>query len=168
MSIKFGEVKLSKKEFHRSKQPIYLNQVEKSKIVISDEFKLDDGVKTYIGYKNGETVKPSWIILPQISSFIKCFENNKKNMSFLADDHVILKYNTILKNIKMLLSVEFDSQPVYDEKYIKTRAKTFEDKVITKFTDNEVPKENKHYSCITAICVDSVIKLEKKISSSKS
>ena len=45
MSLKFGEIKLKKKkEFHRSKQQVYLNQVEISKIVISDEFKLDDGV----------------------------------------------------------------------------------------------------------------------------
>ena len=48
-------------------------------------------------------------------------------MSFLADDEdVILKYNKIVK-------------------YIKTRLKTFEDKVITKFTNNEIPKENNHY-----------------------
>ena len=44
MSLKFGEIKLNKKEFHRSKQPIYLNQVEISKITISHELKLDDGV----------------------------------------------------------------------------------------------------------------------------
>ena len=64
------------------------------------------------------------------------------------------------KNRK-LLSVEFDSQPVYDEKYIKTRVTTFEDKVITKLTDNKILKENTHYSCFAAICVDYVIKLEK-------
>ena len=163
MSIKSGELKLNKKEFHRSKQPIYLNQVEISKIVISDEFKLDDGVKNFIGYKNGETVKPLCIILPQMSVFIKYFESNKKNMSLLADDDVddvILKYNKIWKKIKKLLGVEFDIQSVYDGKYIKTRVKTFKDKVITKFTDSEIPKENKH-SCIAAIRVDSVIKLEK-------
>ena len=32
----------------------------------------------------------------------------------------------------------------------------------TKFTGNETPKENTHYSCITAICIDSVIILEKE------
>ena len=58
MSLKFGDIKLDKKEFHRSKQPIYLTQVELSKIFISGEFKLDDGVKNLIGYKSGETVKP--------------------------------------------------------------------------------------------------------------
>ena len=43
-----------------------------------------------------------------------------------------------------------------------SRVKTFKDKVITKFTENEIPKENTHYSCIAAICIDSVIKLEKE------
>ena len=79
MSLKFSEIKLNKKEFHRLKQPICLNQVEISKIVISNELKLDNGVKNFIGYKNGETVKPLCIILPQMSGFIKYFENNKKN-----------------------------------------------------------------------------------------
>ena len=40
------------------------------------------------------------------------------------DDDVILKYNKIWKKIEKLLSVEFDSQPIYDKKYIKTRVKT--------------------------------------------
>ena len=52
MSLKFG-IKLNQKELHRWKQLIYLNQVKISKVVISDEFKLDDGVKIFIGYKNG-------------------------------------------------------------------------------------------------------------------
>ena len=80
-------------------------------------------LKRFIGYKNGETVTPLCIILPQMSGFIKYFEknNNKKNMSFLAenDDDVILKYNKIWKKIEKLLSVEFDSQPVYDENILK-------------------------------------------------
>ena len=92
--------------------------------------KLDDGVKYFIRYKNGENVKPLYIVLPQLSGLIKYFENNKKIMSFLADDDLIFKSNKIWKKIKKLLGVEFDSQPVYDEKYIKTRVKT-EGKVIT-------------------------------------
>ena len=78
MSLKFGKIKLNKKEFHRSKQSIYLNQAEISKIVISGDFELDDGVEKFIGYKNGGTVKPLCIILPQMNRFIKYFENNKK------------------------------------------------------------------------------------------
>ena len=99
-------MKLNKKEFHRSKQPIYLNQVEIRKIVVSDEFKLDDCVKNCIEYKNSETVKPLCIILPQTSGFIKYFlKTTKKKMSFLADDDNdgILKYNKIWKKLTSYL-----------------------------------------------------------------
>ena len=67
-------------------------------------------------------------------------------MSRLADDDRISKYNKIWKKkqTKKLLTIKFDSQPVYDEKYIKTIVKTFESKVITKITDNEIPKQNTH------------------------
>ena len=58
-------------------------------------------------------------------------------MSFLAyNEKVTLKYNKIWEKVKKLLGVELESQPVYYEKYIKTRVKTFDDKVITKFTYN--------------------------------
>ena len=67
-------------------------------------------------------------------------------MSRLADDDRISKYNKIWKKkqTKNLLTIKFDSQPVYDEKYIKTIVKTFESKVITKITGNELPKQNIH------------------------
>ena len=60
------------------------------------------------------------------------------------------------------VSAEFDSQPVYQEKHIKRRLKTLEGKVITKFTDKEIPKENTHYSCFASICIYSLIKLAKE------
>ena len=99
-----------------------------------------------------------------MSGFNKYFENNKKHLSLLTDDNddVILKYNKICIIMEKLVSAEFDSQPVYQEKHIKRRLKTLEGKVITKFTDKEIPKENTHYSCITAICIDSLIKLDKE------
>ena len=78
---------------------MYLNQVEIKKIVISDKIKLNDGVKHFIGDKSGEIVTPLCIILPQMSGFIKCFENRKKNMLFSAADDVILKHNKIWINI---------------------------------------------------------------------
>ena len=53
-------------------------------LVVSDKFKhSDDGFKYFIGYKEGEIVKPLFIILPQISGYIKYFENGGKSMSFV-------------------------------------------------------------------------------------
>ena len=60
-------------------------------------------------------------------------------MSFLAhNEKLTLKYNIIWEKIKKLLGVELESQHqvTFYEKYIKTRVKTFDYKVITKFTDN--------------------------------
>ena len=51
-------------------------------IVISEKFKQsDEGLKYFIGYQEGEIV-----ILPQMSGYIKYFENGGKNMSFLIKD----------------------------------------------------------------------------------
>ena len=93
-----------------------------NKIVILDKFKLNDGVKNFVGYKIVGVVTPLCIILPQMSGFINYFEN-KKNMSILADDNVVLKHKKQInwKKVKKLVGVEFDSQPVCDKKYIETK-----------------------------------------------
>ena len=46
----------------------------------------DEGFKYFIGYLEGEIFKPLCIILPQMSGYIKYFENGSKNMSFLIKD----------------------------------------------------------------------------------
>ena len=101
-TLKFDNIRVNKKEFHKSKQPINLDLVNVDQIVISDKFKhSDDGFKYFIGYKEGEIVKPLCIILPQMSRYIKYFENRGKNMSFLTkDDDVLNKYNEIRDKIK--------------------------------------------------------------------
>ena len=42
--------------------------------------------KYFIGYQEGRIVKPLCVILPQMSGYIKYFENGGKNMSFLIKD----------------------------------------------------------------------------------
>ena len=45
---------------------------------------------------------------------------------------------------------------------MKTKVKIFNGAVNTIFSDNKVPKESIHYTCIAAINIDSVIKINKK------
>ena len=86
-TLKFDNIRVNKKEFHKSKQPIDLDLVNVDQIVVSDKFKhSDDGFKYFIGYKEGEIVKPLCIILPQMSGYIKYFENCGKNMSSMVKD----------------------------------------------------------------------------------
>ena len=83
-TLKFSNVKINKKEFHKSKQAIGLDSVDSDKIVVSDKFKhSEEGFKYFTGYQEDEIVKPLCIILPQMNCYIKYFENGGKNMSFL-------------------------------------------------------------------------------------
>ena len=64
-TLKFENIRVNKKEFHKSKQPIDLDLVNVDQIVVSDKFKRsDDGFNYFIDYKEGEIVKPLRILLP--------------------------------------------------------------------------------------------------------
>ena len=71
-------LEFTKKEFHKSKQPIDLDLINVDQIVVSDKFKHDDDFKYFIGYKESEIVKLFCTILPQITGYIKYFENGGK------------------------------------------------------------------------------------------
>ena len=118
-TLKFNNIKLNKKEFHKSKELIDLFSVDLDQIVESEKFKHNDkGFKYFIGYQKGEIIKPLCIIWPQINGYIKYFENGGKNMSFMIkDDKVWDKYDKIWNVIKDKLGIIFHSEPVYEYKY---------------------------------------------------
>ena len=163
-TLKFNNIKLNKKELHKSKQPIDSKSANVDQIVVSGRFKHSgDGLKYFIGYQEGEIVKSLCINLPQMSGYIKYFENGGKNMSFMVkDDNVLDKYNKIWNVNKNKLNIKFHSKPVYNQKYLKVKVKEFDGVIKTNFLGNEVPKENMHYTCIACITIDSVMRMDKK------
>ena len=71
-TLKFNNIKVNKKELHKSKQAIDLDSVDTGKIVISDKFRQsEERFKYFIGYQEDEIVKPLCIILPQMNGYIK-------------------------------------------------------------------------------------------------
>ena len=72
------------------------------------------------------------------------------------------KYNEIWDKIKTDLNTKFHSMPVYDEKYIKGKARQFNVVIKTNLLGDEIPKENMHYTCIICITIDFVMRMEKK------
>ena len=131
-------------------------------IVVSDKFKHNnEDFQYFIGYQEGRIIKSLCIILPQMSGYIKYFENGGKNISFLIkDDKVQDKYNENWDGIKNKLGIKSDSEPVYGETYIKTKVREFDGKIKTNFLGNDMPKENMHYTYIACITIDSVMKMD--------
>ena len=74
--IKFGDKEVDKKEFYSSKQAISLDSIDLSKIFVSNKWKIDDTTYKYsCGYLNNDVIQPLYVILPQMSGYIKYFNN---------------------------------------------------------------------------------------------
>ena len=88
-------------------------------------------------------------------------------MSFLANDKEFLrKYTKLWGKIKDLIGKKFDSEPIYNDNYIKTKIKSYNNDIITNFRHEsnniKVPKEDCSYKCLSLISLDSVIQMGKK------
>ena len=84
-------------------------------------------------------------------------------MSFLIKNNEVWeKYEDIWNVIKNKLNIKFHSQPIYENKYLKTKVREFDGSIKTNFLGNNVPKENTYYTCIACITLDSVLKMNKK------
>ena len=128
---------------------------------VSSKWKINDTkYKYFCGYLNDNVIQPLCVILPQMSGYIKYFDDGGKNMLFVTDDkEVYEKYNEIWNVVKKLLKLKFT---VRDDKYILSKLKVFMKINLTIFTDNAIPIEKNHYICLPAIDIDSVLKVDKK------
>ena len=63
------------------------------------------------------------------------------------------------------MKIDFESNPVYgdDDKYIKTKIKTYEKIILTNFHNKKTSKEKASCKCLSIIMTDSVIKANKNI-----
>ena len=163
-TLKCNNIKVNKKEFHKSKQAIELDLVDTGKIVVSDKFKHSEkGFKYFIGCQEDEIVKSLCIILPQMNGYIKYVDNGGKNMSFLIkSSEVMEKYEDIWNVIKNKLNIKFHGQLIYKNKYLKTKVRQFDGSIKTNILGNGLPKENTYCACIACMTLDSVLKMNKK------
>ena len=162
--IKFGDKEVDKKEFYSSKKGISLDSIDLSKIVVSNKWKINDTkYKYFCRYLNNVAIQPLCVILPQMNGYIKYFDDGGKNMSFVTDDEEVYeKYNEIWELVRKLLKVKFPVNPIRDDKYIIAKLIIFNGTNRTTFTDNIIPTERNNYTCIAAIDIDSVLKIDNK------
>ena len=61
------------------------------------------------------------------------------------------------KKVSSITKKEFDSNPVYNEKYVKTKVKSYNGKINTN-VDNKTRKEGSQCICLSVVLIDSVYK----------
>ena len=150
--------------YDMSLKAISLDFVDLSKIFVSNKWKINDATYKYLcGYLNNDFIQPLCVILPQMNGYIKYFDNGGKNMSFVTDnEEVYKKYNEIWEVVRKLLKLKFTVGPVRDDKYIIAKLKIFNKINRTTFTEDIIPFEKNHYTCIPATDFDSVLKIDNK------
>ena len=55
----------------------------------------------------------------------------------------------------------FDSEPAYNEKYLKTKIKSLEGKINTNLHSDKIPKESSQCICLSLILIDLVCRTGK-------
>ena len=81
----------------------------------------------------------------------------------IKDIQLSKKYNKIWKKIEKLMKIDFNTKTTYgdDDKYIKTKIKTYKDSIITNFYNKngskKIPEEKVPHKCLSIIILDSVI-----------
>ena len=184
-NIKFGDKEVDKKDFYSSKQAISLDSVDLDKVVVSNKLKINETTWKYLCcYLNSSsestTIQPLCVVLPQMSGYIKYFDNGNKDMSFVTEDEKIYnRYNEIWEVIRKLLKVKYAADPIRDGKYIVAKLKIFDKLNKTIFNNhkarpsslertinikkrdyNYIPLEKNTYNCIAARNIDSVLKTD--------
>ena len=88
----------------------------------------------------------------------------------IKDKQLLENYNKIRKKIEGLMSIDFESKTTNgdddDDKYIKTKVKTYKDNKNTNFYNKieckKVPKEKIPHECLSIIMIDSVLYVYEK------
>ena len=73
-------------------------------------------------------------------------------------EEILIKLNVCLFNKRWKksarLSKKTDSKPVYNEKYLKTKIKSYNRKIDLDFTNNKISKEGSQFICLSEILID--------------
>ena len=66
-----------------------------------------------------------------------------------------------MKKLKGSIKKELDSEPVYNEKYLKAKIKSCNEKINANYHNNKIPKEVFQFICLLVILIDTVFKTGK-------
>ena len=122
-----------------------------------------------IGYLD-EVIRLLVLILPEMSEHVKIFKDkeiyknkNIKLMSLRIDNEKLLKkYKIIWPKIEDLQNIELEATPFYDDRYIKTKIRTYGDKFYTNFRGLNVPEDGVECKFFPDISIDSLLIYETK------
>ena len=143
-SISFNNEKIRKDDFYKNKKTNDIENINVDNILVSkkEPYGTKNSFKHFIGYNDNNIIRPLRIKLPQLTGYVKKFNENI-TISFRVDKQLLKNYNKICEKVEKLMKIDFESKFVYgdDDKYTKTKIKAYEKSIITNFYNKKMPKE---------------------------
>ena len=167
-TINFGDKKINKKDFYNNKKIFNIEDIDINKILISKPETYENNMRKYIIGYGDNTISPLQLFLPKIIGYLNIFKDGVRKMYFFTDNNEFLeRYTAIWEKISDLVNKKFDSDPIYNNKYINTKIRSYNNDIKTNFRNidnknNKLPEKNKPYKCVSLISLDSIIKISKK------
>ena len=167
-TINFGDKKINKKDFYNNKKEFNIEDIDINKILISKPETYENNNRKYIIGYNDNIISPLQLFFPKVIGYLNIFKDRARKMSFFTDNNEFLeRYTAICEKISDLVNKKFDSDPIYNNKYINIKIRSYNNDLKTNFRNidnknNKLPEKNKPYKCVSLISLDSIIKISKK------
>ena len=150
-NIFFDDKKIKESDFYENKKAFQIEDIDINKILVSkiEPYDTTNALKYFIGYNN-DVIRLLFVRLPQMTLYLKKFNENV-TMSFRVNNKQPLeKYNKIWKKVEKLMKIDFENKPVYgdDNKYIKTKIKIYVGSMVANFHNKKIPKEKAPCKCL--------------------
>ena len=150
-NIFFDDKKIKESDFYENKKAFLIEDIDINKILVSkiEPYDTTNALKYFIGYNN-DVIRLLFVRLPQMTLYLKKFNENV-TMSFRVNNKQPLeKYNKIWKKVEKLMKTDFEKKPVYgdDNKYIKTKIKMYVGSMVANFHNKKIPKEKAPCKCL--------------------
>ena len=163
----FNDKKIKKSIFYKKKAINNIEEIDVNNILVSkkESYGNKNSFKYFVGYNDNYNIRPLCIRLPQMTGYVRKFDENVTMSFIVKNKQIFQKYTKIWETIERLMKINFESKPVYgdEDKYIKTKIKTYPDSIITNFHNKKMPKEKAPCKFLSIIMIDSVIKANKSI-----
>ena len=83
-NVNFGNKKIKKSDLYKNKKVTSIGEIDVNKILVSKEepYGTKNSFKYLIGYNDNDVIRPLSITLPQMTGYVRKFEDNASNNLF--------------------------------------------------------------------------------------
>ena len=132
-----------------------IDDIDVNKILVfkKEPYSKNNSLIYFTGYSDNDDVRPLCLKLSKMTGYVNEFFENKNTitMSLRVNHEQIFKKYKIWEKVEKLMRIGFETKPTYgyDNKYIKTKIKTYADIIIASFHNKKMPKEKVPCKCLS-------------------